>query len=136
MTFGGYIKHLKMIVVDRNGGRKALVSMLNQAKEVAASGRAIIIFPEGTRSKVMEKGLYQKGVGLLYKTLQVPVYPAALNSGCFWGRRSFDKKPGTITLDILDALNPGMEVDAFMESLEEKIEQRSLFLANNLIQMS
>jgi 1-acyl-sn-glycerol-3-phosphate acyltransferase len=136
LTFGGYIRHLQMIVVDRKGGRKALASMLNQAKAVAASGRPIIIFPEGTRSKVTEKGTYQKGIGLLYKTLQIPVYPAALNSGCFWGRRAFDKKPGTIALDILDPLKPGMEVDAFMATLEEKIEERSRFLASSLVQMS
>jgi 1-acyl-sn-glycerol-3-phosphate acyltransferase len=131
LTFGGYIRRLKMIIVDRNGGRSALVSMLNQAKEIATSGRPIIIFPEGTRSKVGEKGHYQKGVGLLYKSLHIPVYPVALNSGCFWGRRAFDKKPGIITLDILDALKPGMEVDTFMEKLEEEVEGRSHLLAKS-----
>jgi len=131
LSFGGYIRRLQMIIVDRKGGRGALVSMLNQAKEVASSGRPIVIFPEGTRSKAGEKGNYQKGVGLLYKSLQIPVYPVALNSGYFWGRRSFDKKPGTITLNVLDAIDPGMDVDTFMEKLEEKIEKESLRLAKN-----
>ena len=122
LSFGWFLKRLKMIVVNRKEGRRSLVSLLTQAKEVAAQGRPIIIFPEGTRSAPGARGKYQKGVAALYKALEVPVYPVALNSGYFWGRRSFDKKPGVVEMVFLDPLPPGLEIEAFLARLEEVLE--------------
>ena len=122
LSFGWFLKRLKMIVVDRKEGRRSLVSLLTQAKAVAASGRPIVIFPEGTRSAPGERGKYQKGVAALYKALDVPVYPVALNSGYFWGRRAFDKKKGTVEMVFLDPIAPGLEIDTFLDTLEEVVE--------------
>ncbi len=58
----------------------------------------------------------------LYGRLGVPVVPVALNSGCFWPRRAFLKRPGKIIVEILPAIAPGLAKPAFMATLEERIE--------------
>ena len=122
LSFGWFLKRLKMIVVNRKEGRRSLVNLISQAKDVAKTGRPIIIFPEGTRSAPGEKGKYQKGVAALYRALDLPVYPVALNSGYFWGRRAFDKKRGTVQLVFLDPILPGLEIDPFLDKLERDLE--------------
>jgi 1-acyl-sn-glycerol-3-phosphate acyltransferase len=57
------------------------------------------------------------------------VVPVALNSGLYWGRRSFHKKPGTISVEFLPAIPPGLPRRAFMAELEERLEAASMRLA-------
>jgi 1-acyl-sn-glycerol-3-phosphate acyltransferase len=57
------------------------------------------------------------------------VVPVALNSGLFWGRRAFIKKPGTIVVQILPPIPPGLDRKAFMRDLESRIEPASTALA-------
>ena len=65
---------------------------------------------------------YQVGTAALYRQLGVPVVPVALNSGLFWGRRKFIKRPGVIDVEILPAIPPGLSRDVFMTTLRERIE--------------
>ena len=71
-----------------------------RARAAVAAERPIVIFPEGTRTPPGEL-VYQPGVAALYQALDVPLVPAAVNSGLFWGRRSFAKRPGRIVLSFL-----------------------------------
>jgi 1-acyl-sn-glycerol-3-phosphate acyltransferase len=96
--------------------------MLKQAKEAAAAGKSIVIFPEGTRSAPGAKLPYHPGIAALYAGLDLPVVPVALNSGLYWGRRAWIKRPGTITLEVLDPIPPGLDRKLFMRRLEESIE--------------
>ena len=121
-VFGWHLKKVDMIAVDRTQGTKAMIKMLRQAKAAAKAGRPIIIFPEGTRRGTDDDANYQAGVYGLYGTLKVPVVPAALNSGFFWPRREFIKKTGTIVLEFLPAIEPGLKKAAFMERLTNSIE--------------
>jgi 1-acyl-sn-glycerol-3-phosphate acyltransferase len=52
----------------------------------------------------------------------VDCVPVALNSGLFWGRRSFVKRPGTIVVEVLDPIEAGLTRGAFMRELEARIE--------------
>lgn len=110
------------IAVDRGDGARALRSLVQQAKAAVADGRSILIFPEGTRVAVGAAMPYQVGTAALYRQLGVPVVPVALNSGVFWGRRKFIKKPGTIDVEILPPIAPGLGREAFMTALRERIE--------------
>jgi 1-acyl-sn-glycerol-3-phosphate acyltransferase len=65
---------------------------------------------------------YQVGTAALYRQLGVPVVPMALNSGLFWGRRQWIKRPGVLTLEILPPIPPGLSREAFMQTLQDKIE--------------
>ena len=119
-TLGWYMKRLKLIVVNRADGGRALLNLLKGGKEAVKAGRSIVIFPEGKRTQPSEHAPLQKGVGVLYKQLQIPVVPLLLDSGKFWGRRSFHKKSGTITLKLLPPILPGLSIDDFMTRLESQ----------------
>ncbi|CUW37807.1 putative 1-acyl-sn-glycerol-3-phosphate acyltransferase [Magnetospirillum sp. XM-1] len=120
--FGWYLGKTGVIAIDRSAGTKALKAMVKGAEEAAALGRPVIIFPEGTRAAPGAKLPYHTGVAMLYGALKVPVVPIALNSGLFWRRRGFAKKPGTLTLEALPPIAPGMDRKAFMAELENRIE--------------
>ncbi len=122
---GWFISKVGMVPINRSGGGGALKSMIEVAKRWSDSGRPIIIFPQGTRVGVDEKLRYHPGVFAIYKALDLPVVPVALNSGVFWPKQSFTKRAGTIRLEIIEAIAPGLERKEFMDLLELKIEQTS-----------
>jgi 1-acyl-sn-glycerol-3-phosphate acyltransferase len=120
--YGWYATKAGSIAIDRKSGPGALRRMLVKARAPAAAGRPIVIFPEGTRVAPGERGPYQPGVAALYQTLALPVVPAAVNSGLYWGRRSFVKRPGRIILEFLDPIPPGRTRPRLMAELERRIE--------------
>jgi 1-acyl-sn-glycerol-3-phosphate acyltransferase len=103
--------------------------MLAQAERAVADGRSIVIFPEGTRTAPGRRRPYHPGIAALYQRLGLPVVPVALDSGRFWGRRQFVKRPGTITLRLLSPIAPGLDRSAFMATLEGRIETACRALA-------
>lgn len=120
--YGWYSKKVGMIAVDRTAGAKALKGMLAAARAAAAAGRPIVIFPQGTRVAPGTTAPYQPGVAALYRDLGVPVVPVALNSGLFWPRRQFLRRPGTIVVEYLAPIPPGLDRRRFMAELETAIE--------------
>jgi 1-acyl-sn-glycerol-3-phosphate acyltransferase len=96
--------------------------MIVAARPVAAEERPIVIFPEGTRVAPGARLPYQPGVAALYQALATPLVPAAVNSGLFWGRRSFVKHPGRIVLEFLAPIPPGWPRRKVMAELEQRIE--------------
>ena len=125
-VFGWYCRKTRQIEVNRAAGALALTDMNRRAREaVAGEGRQLIIFPEGTRRPAGAPPAYKFGVAHLYETLGVPCLPVALNSGLFWGRREFLRRPGTIVVEILDPIQPGLPRDAFFELLQKRLEATS-----------
>ncbi|MHA1536153.1 MAG: lysophospholipid acyltransferase family protein [Alphaproteobacteria bacterium] len=120
--FGWFLLRAGMIPVDRGGGSSALRAMLARARRVIGQGRSIVVMPEGTRTAPGSRRRYHPGIAALYRELGLPVVPVALNSGVFWGRRSFVKSPGTIVFEFLEPIEPGLQRRAFMARLEEDIE--------------
>ena len=90
-----------------------------------SSSSSVIFFPEGTRSEAGAKLPYHPGIAAVYKQANVPVVPVALNSGLFWGRRSFSKKPGKIIIEFLEPLAPGLDRKTFLAELESRVEEAS-----------
>jgi 1-acyl-sn-glycerol-3-phosphate acyltransferase len=122
---GWYMARNGSIPVDRAGGAAALRAMLAAAERRVAEGRSIVIFPEGTRTAPGQSPPYHPGVAALYRRLGLPVVPVGLDSGRYWPRRSFLKRPGTITLMVLPPIPPDLEREAFMERLRASIEAAS-----------
>ena len=120
--YGWYARRAGSIAIDRKGGAGALRRMVADAKHAAGQGRPVVIFPEGTRTAPGETLVYHPGVAALYQALSLPLVPAAVNSGLFWGRRAFVKRPGHITMEFLDPIPPGLPRRAVMAQLEERIE--------------
>ena len=77
---------------------------------------------EGTRTAPGASLPYQPGVAAVYKQIDAPVVPVALNSGVFWGRRKLFKRPGCITVHFLPPIAPGLRRQDLMAALEDRIE--------------
>lgn len=123
--FGWYTWKAGMIAVDRAGGSKALRKLAADAKDAVAKGRQVILFPEGTRRPVGAPPDYKFGIIHLYRELKVPVYPIALNAGLYWPRRGFLRHPGTIIVEVLDPIPPGLDSKTFLARLIATIEPAS-----------
>jgi 1-acyl-sn-glycerol-3-phosphate acyltransferase len=46
----------------------------------------------------------------------------ALNSGLFWPRRTFMRYPGTLVVEFLDPLPPGLSRKEFLAQIKTSIE--------------
>jgi len=122
---GWFSRKFEMIPVDRDKGPVALRAMLRETRKRVVDGREIIIFPEGTRRPPGAPPDYKTGVVLLYEALGIPCVPVALNSGLFWPRRSLLRRPGTIVVEFLDPIPPGLPKSEFLSRLIESIETAS-----------
>ncbi len=118
--YGWYINKAGVIAIDRTAGARALRRMASQARAVAAAGRAVAIFPEGTRKQPGTPTDYKPGVAGLYTQLGVPCVPVALNSGQYW--TGFIKRRGTIVIEFLPPIPAGLKRSEFMRELEKAIE--------------
>lgn len=126
-VIGWYLQKLGVVPLSRSKKRGVtdLRNLLKKADHAVARNQPILIFPEGTRSKPGEKQTYQSGVASLYLHLKIPVIPIAHNAGLFWPRRGFMKYPGSITLEVLDPIEPGLSRQEFMRILEDRIESKT-----------
>jgi 1-acyl-sn-glycerol-3-phosphate acyltransferase len=120
--FGWAAWRARMIPVDRGGGKPALAAMAAHVRDALAAGKQIIIFPEGTRRPAGAEPKYKYGIAHLYGEGIAACVPIALNSGLFWPRRQFLRYPGTITVEILDPIAPGLAIDVFFERLQRDLE--------------
>ena len=127
--FGWYLIKAGMISVDRRAGGRALLKMVRQAsEEVRVGGRQLIIFPEGTRRPVGAPPAYKPGVAQLYSSCRESCLPVALNSGLFWPRRTFMRYPGTLVVEFLDPVPPGLARDEFLTRISSVIEEATVRL--------
>jgi 1-acyl-sn-glycerol-3-phosphate acyltransferase len=106
--FGFMTRRYGVIPVERSAGAKALRNMVAEGKEAVASGRPVIIFPEGTRVRPGESPPLRPGFAGLYRALCLPVVPVAVDSGRLWGR-GFVKRRGTVTFRIGETIPAGLE---------------------------
>jgi 1-acyl-sn-glycerol-3-phosphate acyltransferase len=123
--YGAYSRKFGMIFVSRERQAAALRDLLAQAKDRVAAGRQIIIFPEATRREPGAPPAYKPGVVALYEALAVPCIPVALNTGLVWPRRQFLRLPGTIVVEFLPPIAPGLPRAAFSSVLQQQIEKAS-----------
>jgi 1-acyl-sn-glycerol-3-phosphate acyltransferase len=128
--FGWLMIKGRMVPVDRGARSKALNAMTERAGIELAKGRQLIIFPEGTRRPAGAEPRYKYGVAQLYAAESVLCVPIALNSGLFWPRRSILLHPGTVLVEVLDPIAPGLDKDAFLERLQHEIETATARLIN------
>ena len=123
--FGWFTIKGRMIPVDRGAGSAGLTAMTALAAKELQHGRQIVIFPEGTRRPAGAEPAYKYGIARMYEAGGVACVPIALNSGLFWKRRSIIRLPGTVVVEVLDPIGPGLDRDVFMERLQNDIEAAS-----------
>ncbi len=120
--FGLYLIVSKQIAIDRAQGRQALQQVIDASRPVFAAGRQVFIYPEGTRRLPGARPRYKTGVAAIYGGNDVPCLPVALNTGFFWRRRSFLRRPGVAVIEYLPPIPPGLKRRAFADRLQQTIE--------------
>ncbi len=120
--FGWYLRATGQIGLDRDKRASALPRLQEAVRGKLAERRQIIIFPEGTRRAVGMPPAYKSGVAALCARAGVPCTPVALNTGLFWPRRSMLRRPGTVVIEFLPPIPPGLARRDFMSALQNAIE--------------
>ncbi|MEQ9346963.1 MAG: 1-acyl-sn-glycerol-3-phosphate acyltransferase [Thalassospira sp.] len=114
------------IAVDRSAGGSALKDMIKGASQALKENRQVIIFPEGTRTPPGSSRPYHPGVYALYKAFpDTKVIPVAVNSGMFWGKDSFMKYGGRVTMELMKPIEPGLDRKTFMSEIKTRIDTRT-----------
>lgn len=122
---GWILNRLGAIVLSNNGGEAERQRMQAGLLDLKRAHRSVLIYPEGHLSAPGEAHRYRKGVFHLYDALQRPCTPVATSLGLGWDRQSFLKRPGRVTVEFLDPIEPGLDKEAFMLKLETVIEART-----------
>ena len=128
--FGLYLRKINSISINRNKVTRENLNFIDKIKNVMKkTQRPLIIFPQGTRVTPDEKVPFKKGVGRIYKELNVQCQPIAINSGKVWPKSGELKPNQTITVSILKPIDTGMNEKEFISLLEKEIyrEQDSIF---------
>ena len=124
-VFGWYLLRAGSIAVDRGRRATALTQAADGARACLAAGRQVLIFPEGTRRSVGAAPRYKSGVARLYCAGGTPCIPVAMNTGLFWPRHSFLRRPGTVVIEFLAPIPPGLDRKTFLATLQARIEAGS-----------
>lgn len=106
--FGFMTRQYGIIAVERSAGAKALRALVAEGQTAIATGRPLIIYPEGTRVRVGQTPELKSGLAALYRALALPVVPIAVDSGRLWGC-GFVHRPGTVTFRVGETIPPGLE---------------------------
>jgi 1-acyl-sn-glycerol-3-phosphate acyltransferase len=108
--FGFMTRRYGVIPVERSAGAKALRNLVAEGQKAIATGRPVIIYPEGTRVRPGETPPLRSGFAALYRALGLPVVPVAVDSGRLWGR-GLVHRSGTVTIRIGEPIPPGLKRD-------------------------
>ena len=106
--FGRMTRRYGVIAVERTAGAKALRALVEEGRAAIATGRPVVIYPEGTRVRVGQAPPLKSGFAALYRALGLPVVPVAVDSGRLWGR-GFIHRGGTVTLKVGETIPAGLD---------------------------
>ena len=120
--FGWYLKKIGSISINRNKITKNNLGFIDKIKNsVQNSNRPILIFPQSTRVLPHERVPFKKGVGRIYKELGIKCQPVAINSGRVWQKKNLLILNKSITISILDPIDPGLDPENFVNIIEKNI---------------
>lgn len=123
--WGRFLARTNPIAIDRKQGKEAMNQVVDGAKRVKEENRAIVIFPQGTRVypwQTIKDKPYKSGIVRMYTETSMPVVPLALNTGLFWPRKSWIKRPGKVIFQFMPPVRAGMDAETFTKTLQDQIE--------------
>jgi 1-acyl-sn-glycerol-3-phosphate acyltransferase len=121
--FGWGLKSLRPIAIDRSAGRAAINELNQQGEERLQQDLCILCFPEGTRTLPGATPDYKVGGAMLASKTGAPILPIALNSGEYWPKGGFLKKPGTISVIIGPCIEThNKKTSAILQEAQDWIE--------------
>ena len=120
--FGWYLKKIGSISIKRNKVTKENLGFFDDiSKTINTTDRPLIIFPQATRVLPSERPPFKKGVGRIYEELNILCQPVAINSGYVWPKNGNKTSNRTITVSIIEPINPGLNKNDFVQLVEKKI---------------
>ena len=120
--FGWYLKKIGSISVNRDKITKENLGLIEKIKDsVNKSNRPILIFPQATRVLPDDRIPFKKGVGRIYKELNIKCQPVAINSGRVWQKNNILKPNKSLTISILNFIDPGLNSKDFIIRIEKII---------------
>lgn len=133
--FGWYLESLGMIPIDRSAGIRAIKDMIIQTKNRLEQDYVVIVFPEGTRTKIGEIRKHQSGIVALYssKNINADIVPVAINAGLYWQKDSFIKHSGKIIVEFLPPIEKNLPKAEFTTQLQEIIDSKSQQLVDEAL---
>ena len=130
--FGWAFATLNPIVINRSAKGSSMKQILRSGRERLQQGQWVLIFPEGTRLTPGERRKYGNGGAILAMHSNCRIVPVALNSGEFWPRGGFIKRPGTVQVVFGAPLFPeDRSVAELTREVETWIEEKMLHLAKS-----
>ncbi|MDA7572761.1 1-acyl-sn-glycerol-3-phosphate acyltransferase [Candidatus Pelagibacter sp.] len=120
--FGWYLRKIGSISIKRNKVSKENLGFFDDILKLTnSSNRPLIIFPQGTRLLPQDRMPFKKGVSKIYDKLKVSCQPIAINSGYTWPKNGLKKIGTTLTVSILEPIEPGLDKEIFLNKLQNKI---------------
>jgi 1-acyl-sn-glycerol-3-phosphate acyltransferase len=120
-VFGWYARRVGTVAIDRSAGPEARRAMVEAMAAPERGGGQIVIYPQGTRVAPGRPAPYRAGVHGVYQATGLPCTPAATNAGVIQPK-GVAVRPGVAVVEFLDPIPPGLPRDAFMQTLERRIE--------------
>lgn len=120
------------IAAHRGGTLQDIRASLDEARRQTLAGRSILVFPTGMRTGTRKNPALRRGIAALYQHLDIPCVPIAHNSGLYWRHESWLRLPGTIVVEVLEPIEPGLAKKQFLETLQRELIEA----ANDLLEPS
>jgi 1-acyl-sn-glycerol-3-phosphate acyltransferase len=121
--FGWGLASLKPIAIDRSNPIQALKDVKSKGLERLQEGNNLLIFPEGTRTRLGSVGNYARSGADIAIAANVPIVAVAHNAAQCWPHKHFLKYPGTISVVISEPIaTAGRERKELTEAVKAWIE--------------
>lgn len=124
--FGPMLEASGQIPIDRGASIAAVRSLIRGTQAAKAADRQIVIFPEGTRVAHGIDAEIRGGFSLIASRSGLPIYPVSTDSGRYWSRRSFVKRPGRIRIHIGDPIAPTLRGPELVATLKRRWDDAGL----------
>lgn len=126
--WGWLLMRADMIAIKRSSPDAAIKALVEGAKRIKENGRPIVIFPQGTRVSIKDTPKdkpYKRGIIKMYEATDLSIVPVATNSGVYWPKNAFLKKPGKVIFEILPPIPPGKDGSQVLKEMESALETAS-----------
>lgn len=126
--WGKYLEKSDVIAIDRSTPKIAIKSVKDGAKRIAKQGRAIVIFPQGTRvcpETTTQNRPYKIGVVRMQEATGLPIIPMALNTGLFHPKNTWCQKPGHVIFEFLPPIAPSDDASSVLNRIEMAVEEKT-----------